>query len=366
MGHLIIDSHQDLAWNMLTFGRDYTRPVSTTRALEKGTRIPVLNKGEAMLGWPEYLDGNIAIIFATLFASPVRFEPEAEFTQAYSTKEQARVRYLTQLDVYKQLAENHPLKFTLITNQEHLEKTITCWKIKPDNPSKPEPPVGLVLLMEGAEGILSMDDLDEWWMNGLRMIGPAWAGNQYCGGTKEPGPLTRLGKTLLARMDEIGFTLDISHMDKQSTNEAMDLYRGPIIASHANVGKLVKSTSNRFLDDETIAVLIERGGVIGVVPYNHYLDWSWSYPANKHAVKLEAVVNHIDHICQMAGDSFHVGIGSDFDGGLGMQSTPSEIDTIADLKKLIPLLSLRGYGEQDIDNILFGNWSVQLHKSLPG
>jgi membrane dipeptidase len=324
-----------------------------------------LNKGEAMLGWPEYQAGKIAIIFSTLFASPKRYESDPGFTQAYATVTEARSRYRSQLEAYKHLLDRHPSKFFLITGQKQLEKTVVLWKMKMADPNNPDPPVGLVLLMEGAEGILSLEEIDLWWENGLRIIGPAWAGNQYCGGTQEPGPLSKAGKMLLSRMDEIGFTLDISHMDRKSVMEAMDVFQGPIIASHSNAGRLLQTTSNRFLDDEIISLLIERDGVIGVIPYNHYLVWSWNYPEDKHAVKLETLVNHIDHICQLAGDSLHVGIGSDFDGGLGMQSTPSEINSVADLNKLVPLLTSRGYNDQEIDNVLFRNWYTQLLRSLP-
>jgi len=44
--------------------------------------------------------------------------------------------------------------------------------------------------MEGADCINDFGELEEWWDMGLRFIGPAWAGTRFCGGTKEPGPLT--------------------------------------------------------------------------------------------------------------------------------------------------------------------------------
>jgi membrane dipeptidase len=165
-------------------------------------------------------------------------------------------------------------------------------------------------------------------------------------------------------MDELGFTLDLSHMDEQSVLQAFDQYKGPVIASHANAQVLVRSTNNRFLSDLVIREIVNRGGVIGIVPYNHFLVWEWIYPQDKLAVKLEAVITQIDYICQLAGDALHVGIGSDFDGGVGMQSTPSEIDTIADLQNLAPLLESRGYSDLDVANILGGNWLTHLHRSL--
>ena len=360
---IIIDSHEDIAWNMLTFNRDYTRPVAETRQREKGSRIPGLNYGDNLLGWPEFQAGRVAVIFATLFAAPRRYEKDPFYTQAYQTVDQAWAAYRSQLDTYKRLFDEHPDKFLQVDDQKSLERVISAWQVS--NPAGIQPAIGLVLLLEGAEGIRSPDELEFWWENGLRLLGPAWAGNQYCGGTLEPGPLTTAGRKLLAQMDDLRFTLDISHMDEQSILQAIDRYQGPVIASHANAQALLRGDSNRFLSDTTIRELVSRNGVIGIVPYNHHLVWEWNYPDDKHAVKLDAVVAQIDHICQLAGDAQHVGLGSDFDGGLGMQSTPSEIDTIADLQKLAPLLELKGFTNRDVENIMGGNWLHQLEQSLP-
>jgi membrane dipeptidase len=359
---IIIDSHQDLACNMMRFNRDYTLPVAETRRREIGTPIPALNFGEALLGWPEYQVGQVAVIFATLFAPPKRYEKDPLFSQAYITLDQAYDTYHSQLEIYKRLVDQHPDKFRLITECSTLFQLVDAWKNA--TPDRGEYPVGLVLLMEGAEGIRTPDEVEFWRENGVRLIGPAWAGNQYCGGTKEPGPLTTAGKQLLVRMDDLGFTLDISHMDEQSVFQAFDQYQGPIIASHANAGALLRGGSNRFLSDCVINELIARQGVIGIVPYNHFLVWEWTYPGDKDKVTLDAVIEQIDHICQLAGDALHVGIGSDFDGGFGMQSTPAEIDTIADLQKLVPLLLSKGFTNRDVENIMGDNWLHQLERSL--
>jgi membrane dipeptidase len=360
---IIIDSHEDIAMNMLAFKRDYTLPVAETRQSEIGSRIPEIGFGDTLLGWPEYQAGRVAVIFATLFAAPQRYEKDPLYSLAYLTVEEARATYLKQLHIYKNLFDEHPDKFQQVDDQKSLEIVISAWQ--ESGLIESQPAIGLVLLMEGAEGIRSPGELEFWWENGLRLIGPAWAGNQYCGGTLEPGPLTTAGRKLLAQMDDLGFTLDISHMDEQSVLQAFDRYQGPIIASHANAQALLHGKSNRFLSELVIRELVSRDGVIGIIPYNHHLIWDWNYPDDKHAVKLDAVVVQIDHICQLAGDAQHVGIGSDFDGGIGMQSTPSEIDTIADLQKLKPLLELKGFTNQDVENIMGGNWLHQLERSLP-
>jgi membrane dipeptidase len=123
--------------------------------------------------------------------------------------------------------------------------------------------------------------------------------------------------------------------------------------------------SNRFLSDRVIQGLLEREAVIGVVPYNRFLLPGWRKNDGRQVVSLDRLVSQIDHICQMAGDAQHVGIGSDFDGGFGLQSVPAEINTVADLKKLVPLLAQKGYTEDDIAAVLGRNWLTVLKENLP-
>jgi membrane dipeptidase len=209
--------------------------------------------------------------------------------------------------------------------------------------------------------------LEEWWDLGLRFIGPAWAGTRFCGGTKEPGPLTDDGRRLLAAMVEHGYTLDLAHMDEPAALESLDIYPGGIVVTHGNCLALLPGHEyNRHLSDRVIHGILERDGIIAVVPYNKFLKDGWLRgKSNREEVSLEKLVDHIDHICQLAGDARHVGIGTDFDGGFGLQSTPMEIDTIADLQKLVPLLLARGYSEEDAAAVLGGNWISILYRSLP-
>ena len=167
-------------------------------------------------------------------------------------------------------------------------------------------------------------------------------------------------------MAEFGFTLDLSHMDEQAALQALDAYPGAIIASHSNAFALLNSVdSNRFLSDRALRGLIERDGIVGIVPYNCFLAWGWTPGDGRQAVTLEAVAAQIDYICQMAGDARHAGLGSDFDGGFGLQAAPAGIDTIADLRKLIPILAEKGYTESDIAAILGANWLSLLRSTLP-
>jgi len=358
---LIVDAHEDLAYNILSFGRDYTQSAADTRAREADTDVPMHN-GDTLLGWPDFQRGQVAVVFSTLFVTPVRRKLGAWETQIYEDANQAHTLYSAQLDVYHRLTDEHPDKFRLIQTRRDLEAVLTIWASADDE----NHPVGLVVLMEGAEGVRSPAELEEWWARGVRLIGPAWAGTRFCGGTREPGPLTPEGYALLEELASLGFTLDISHMDEQAVLQALEIYPGPIVASHANAKSLLKGTdSNRFLSDRVIQGLLERDGIIGVVPLNPFLRAGWKIGERREEVTLHHLVAQIDFICQMAGDARHAGLGSDFDGGFGLQSVPTGIDSIADLQKLAPLLEEKGYTLQEIAAILGENWLAHLRRTLP-
>ena len=360
---LIVDSHCDLAWNMLNFGRDYTRSAAETRLLEKGSLAADKN-GDSLIGWSDYQRGQVAIVFSTLFAAPIRSK-EGEWDKlCYSTFDQARRLYLDQIHLYRELADSKPDFFRLITNARELGQHLADWQ----DPAKEQRPVGLVVLMEGADGIRSVDELSEWYDLGLRLIGLAWSGTRYAGGTREPGPLTDEGRQLLRAMADFNFVLDLSHMDEQSALEALDLYEGPIVATHVNCLALLPNfPTNRHFSDRVLRGIIQRGGLVANVPFNNFLKTGWvrKNGSRHEEVPLDTLAAHIDHVCQLAGDSLHAGIGSDFDGGFGLQSVPPEIDTVADLQKLLPLLRARGYSDSDAANILGLNWTHFLEKHLP-
>jgi membrane dipeptidase len=366
---IIVDAHADIAYNMLRFGRDYTRPAAETRRLEAGTQT-VLDNEDTLLGWDDYQRGQVAVIFSTLFATPLRFRKSETEKQVYKNFDEARHLYREQLLTYHRMTDSNPDKFRLVASTSDLNLILNHWQgdpLHPQSPSESGHPVGMVVLMEGAEGVRHPSELQEWYEMGVRLIGPAWVGTRYCGGWREPGPLTEDGRELLAAMADYNFILDLSHMDEPAAIEALDIYPGPIVGTHANCAALMpNSNSNRHLSDRILEGIIERDGAVGVVPFNSYLKVGWVTGKNpREEVPLEYVANHIDHICQLAGNSLHAGIGTDFDGGFGLQSVPPEIDTVADLQNLVSLLQARGYSEADIENIFSGNWLACLKRNLP-
>ena len=366
---LIVDAHEDIAYNMLNFGRDYTLPAAETRRLEKESGSTAWeHTGETLLGWPDYVRGRVAVVFGTLFVTPIRRREGEWDKQAYADYNQAYHLYRTQLDTYHELTDRHPEKFRLVTTRPELDTVLSLWTNSEEDghPAAEGKPVGIVPLMEGAEGIRTPSELPEWWDLGLRIIGLAWAGTRFCGGTRDPGPLTEAGRELLEAMADVGFTLDLSHMDGLSARQSLDLYAGPLIASHANAAALLPGyDGNRLLADDVIRGIIARDGIIGVVPFCKFLDHYWKKGDRREKISLETLAAHIDHICQIAGDARHVGLGSDFDGGFGLESAPTGVETIADLQKLAPILMTKGYNNEEIAAVLGENWLRHLKATLP-
>lgn len=359
----IIDAHQDIACNALTFQRDVRISAYQTRENERGTQIPDWNQGEATVGWPEFQQARIALIFATLWTPPWKFRDGDWDLQAHQNTGQGSRNYRQQLDYYRRLTEENPQMFRLVLNRKDLVEVLTPYQT---GVIDSKPPVGLVILMEGAEGLREPEELEELYTLGLRQVGPVWAGTRYCAGTKEERPFDHEARRLLEVMASLKIPLDISHMTERSALTALDLFEGQVFASHANALSLLKgSTSRRHLTDTVIRRVFERDGVIGVVPYNLFLSTQWSPSSPRELVTLEHLADQIDYYCQIAGDSTKTGIGSDFDGGFGYPRIPCEMNTIGDLQKIRPVLENRGYTEKDIRNIFNLNWTRHLEMSLP-
>lgn len=358
MDTLIVDAHEDIAWNILTFGRDYRHSASWIRTQERSTPIPSYN-GNTLLGKENWLAGRVGVIFATLFVSPVRRKMGEWDTQVYRDNREAyRLAHL-QLDAYRRLSDIDP-QFKLVSTQRDLKEVTDSWSQSPAT----SPYIGLVPLMEGADPIPKPELVEEWYEEGVRIVGLAWEQTAYAGGTHEPGPLTRAGIQLIEIMGELELILDLSHIAEEAYYQALDRYEGAVVVTHANPRRFLPTS--RGLSDEMIAVLAERGGILGVVPYNAFIKPGWRKGDPKSAVRITEVADIIDHVCQITGSTEHVGIGSDFDGGFGVEHVPAEIDTVADLKKLRGALEDRGYTSEQIANILGGNWLRLLNDSLPG
>jgi membrane dipeptidase len=359
---LIVDGHEDIAYNVITFGRDYTRAAKDTRAAEADNTQARAAMGDCMLGLPEWLAGNVGVIFATLFAMPARRKIPGTETgvAAYTTPQEAYAQAMEQLDVYSRLADENP-HVALVREQKELDAVLATWK---DGAPEEKRQIGLVVLMEGADPVVRPQDLEAWYERGLRIVGPAWlAGTRYAGGDASGGPLTDEGIRLLRTMLDFNLALDVSHLAEQACLQAIDRYDGAVIASHSNPRKLV--SGNRQLSDDMIKAVLSHDGVMGVLPINSMLREGWRRGDRKDAVAVADVAAAMDYVCQMAGNAQHVALGTDFDGGFGAESTPAELDTIADLPKVATALKTRGFADADIEAIMGGNWLRILRRALP-
>lgn len=350
---LLIDGHEDIAWNALTFGREYGQSVHENRAIELTTEIPGY-VGTSLLGLKEWIEGEVGVIFATIFMSPRTAKTEKWDKFSYIDNKQAHSFAIEQMDFYWQLCDRHENLNILLTSND-LEETLHSW-----NSGKGR--IGLVLLMEGADPIIEPENVIDFYQRGLRIIGPAWAETKYSGSAYDSGPLKKEGHKLLGAMQEVGMILDLSHLSEKAFYECLDLFDGTVIASHANPRKFLKS--ERGLSDHQIEALAERDGTIGIVPYNRFLLPGWAKGDDRTLVSLDLVADAIDHICQLTGHATNVAFGTDFDGGFGRESVPSEIETIADMQKIIGVLEKRGYGQEAIRAIFHENWLRVLRAAL--
>ena len=355
----IIDAHLDLAWNALSFDRDLTLEVNALRALEADMKDEP-SRGNCTLTLPELKKANVVICVATLLA---RSGPDFKRSQVgfrrsdldYGAQHIAHAMAQGQLAYYRLLEDLGEVRIlkTKSDLRDHWDQRVGSGII------------GLIISMEGADPVVSPGQINRWMSDGLRAIGPVHYGSShYASGTGADGVFTRKGFALLREMEAAGMALDVTHLCDRSMAQAFDYFEGAILASHHNCRSLVPG--DRQLTDEQIKLLIEKGAVIGAA-----LDAWMLYPGwirgetDRAVVGLEAVVNHIDHVCQLAGNASHAAIGSDLDGGFGNEQTPYDLNTITDLQKLNELLEKRGYSAEDIDLIFFGNWLRFWEQALP-
>jgi membrane dipeptidase len=345
----IIDAHLDLSMNALEWNRDLRLPVQKINEREKGlTDKP--DRGKATVSLPELRRGNIGLVVATQIA---RYVDENNLLPGWHSPQQAWAQTQGQLGWYKTMEEEGEM--VQINNLNSLEHHFSLWNNTDDNSNKP---VGYILSLEGADSLITINHLHRAYASGLRAIGPAHYGaGRYAQGTDATGGLGDNGKLLLKEMERLNIILDATHLCDDSFWEAMDLFNGPVWASHNNVRALVNH--NRQYSDEQIKELIKRGAVIGMAFDAWMMVPHWekgkSMPKEMKC-SLASIIDHIDHVCQLAGNALHVGVGSDLDGAFGREQSPYDLETIADLQNLITLLEKHGYTTQDITNIMHGNW----------
>lgn len=357
----IIDAHLDLAWSALYFNRDLLRPLDEVRLAERGM-TDELARGRNTVCFPELQRARVAVCIGTLMARSSPDLPAVYGTKRtdldYRSQAIAHAHAQGQLAYYRLLEAQGHLHF--ITTRAELEAHWAAWQRSPTTT-----PLGIIPGMEGADGIVEPDQVESWWRMGLRVVGPAHFGrSHYAAGTGTEGPLTKAGLELLREFARTGMILDVTHLADESFVQALEVYAGPLLASHHNCRALVPG--DRQLTDEQIRRLIQRDAVIGTALDAWMLCPGWVRgESDPKRVSLAAAADHIDHICQLAGSTRHCALGTDLDGGFGTEQTPGDLETITDVHKLEDILARRGYSEADIDRIFFGNWLRFFSEALP-
>lgn len=348
----LIDAHLDISTNAIEWNRDYRMSVHEIRKSEEGMTDKI-DRGKGTVSFPELRKGNIGLVVATQLA---RFNqnngnlPGAGWNSPHQAwaMSQAQVAWYQAMEMEGEMIQ--------INNLLTLENHINLWT--DESKANSEKPIGYILSLEGADSLINLSYLEKAYQYGLRIIGPAhYSTGRYASGTGTTDGFTPLGKDLLKEMDALKMILDATHLTDKGFSEAMDLFQGPVWASHHNCRALVPH--QRQLSDEQIKILIDRKAVIGGCFDAWMMKPNFTQRVSsptEFGIKIETIIDHYDHICQIAGNSLHCAIGSDLDGTYGTEQSPSDMDTIADLQKLTGLLSKRGYSQEDIENIFHKNW----------
>lgn len=361
---LIIDGHLDMAYNALFYRRDLTQPVHVLReredAVPPGTSLhpdslerrvgPQETQYTVTYTLPEMRKGHVGIMLSTIMARVMA--PTNRSHNSVRTQVTAYARGQSHLYYYKALEREGEIAF--IKSKEDLDASVAAW----ENPTD-ETPIGLILTAESADPILGPDQVGQWWDDGLRAVSLTHFGaNTYGHGTGTLGGLYPPAYPLMDAMKEVGMMIDLTHASDLTFWQILDYWDGPVHASHCNCRSLLRG--QRHLSDDMIKAIIDRDGVIGMVFAEQMLSPTWDFddPTGNYANAtrpMASVVDHIDHICELAGNTNHVALGTDLDGGYGRELAPIDYDTAADLQRFPDILKRRGYGKEDVDKICHGN-----------
>lgn len=368
----IFDAHLDLSWNALSWDRDQLLTIDQLNAAEKG--MTGKSRGRCTVSLPEMRRAQIPVCVATVLSRAFHESPdyESDDVSVLHMRGHAETIVRENLDYANQTiasaaAQGQLAYYRLLEHQGHvrmIDNAAQLDEVWSSRTAGNDGPLGIILSMEGCDPIVAPDHAKWWWGNGLRTACLAHYGaSVHAMGTGGDGPVTDRGRELLRRFDELGIILDLVHTADTAVQQCLDLFSGAVFISHGNCRALVDH--DRQINDDQIKLVAQRGGVIGIVIDNWMLKAGWRKNPDRSQVSLETVADHIDHICQLAGSAQHAGIGSDMDGGFGSEQIPGDVDTIADLAKLGPVLESRGYSDGDVNNILHGNFVRFFREALP-
>ena len=351
---LLFDAHLDLALNGVDWNRDMRCEVDELRAQERSLGMTEPGRCGSTLSLPELRAAEIGICLTTLLA---RQEKEVNHPFGWTTPETCYAMAHAHLAWYRAMERAGWMK--MLRTRSDLAAHMKSWQAAPATT-----PLGFVLTMEGADPVLTPDTIYEFHEHGLRAIGLTHYGaNRYGGGTRCEVGLALDAIPLLQRISELGMTVDVTHLSDVAFWQLLDHFEGRIHASHQN-SRRIAPWQRQFSDEQYMAV-IERDGVVGMAFDVIMMQPGYVRGVSTAEVLIERAVDNIDIVCQLAGNARHVGIGTDLDGGYGVEQTPADLNKIRDLQRLPELLSKRGYCDADIEGIMHGNWLRFFGETLP-
>lgn len=287
-----------------------------------------------------------------------------------------------QINAVRELVARNPNVWQLATSAEEVRSIAR------------EEKLAALLGLEGGYAIDErLENVERYYKMGVRYMSPAWSvSTSWAGSSGDEAGRTRglndFGRSVVREMNRLGMMVDVSHVSDPTFWDIVKTSTKPVIATHSNCRAIANVPRN--LDDEMIRAVAKTGGVCCVLFYPEFLEPGWSEkkklvdaqiavsvqkasdeepggPAQKKMardrvrlqeyaqrlppVTVSRLADHIDHIVKLVGVD-HVGIGSDFDG---IQATPIDLRSVADLPSVTAELLRRGYSESDIHKILGGN-----------
>ncbi len=351
---LLFDAHLDLAMNGVDWNRDLRMALADIRVQEEWLQLNDLGRRTNTVCFPELKKAKVGVGVATLIA---RQEQPINHPLGMTTPEACYAMAYSHWAYYRAMEKSGWVK--MLRTRSDLAQHVAAWNAAPETT-----PFGFILSMECADAVLDPENIREWHGLGLRAIGITHYGaNRYGGGTRCEVGLALEAIPLLKIIEELGIALDMTHLSDVAFWQVADRFGGRVLASHQNARRFCDW--QRQFSDEQIKHVIERDGVLGVALDAIMLQPGWVRGTTKPTITLERVVDNIEHVCQLAGNCKHSGIGSDLDGGFGFEQTPADLNTIADLQRLPELMARRKFSDADIAAVLHGNWLRFFGEALP-
>lgn len=348
----VFDGHNDLPWEVRT------KTTKLFDELDISKPQPKLHTDIARLR-----AGNVGAQFWSVY---VPVETIAAGNAFQTTKEQ--------IDLVHKMIALYPETFELALNAQDVERIEATGKI------------ASLIGMEGGHSIEgSIGKLRQLHSMGARYMTLTHSETLEWADSATDVPrsdgLSPFGEEVVLEMNRLGMLVDISHVSPATMHDALRISKAPVIFSHSSARAIADHPRN--VPDDVLAELPKKGGVVMINFFSGFVvpesakvllqlsalrkELKAKYPNSKEdqerqikqwqlknpypAGQAEIIVDHIEHVIKVAGID-HVGLGSDFDG---ISKLPAGIEDVAKYPVITELMLRRGYEEEAIHKVLYGN-----------